>query len=186
MQNMTLKNIDFSKLLPLWMREDACDMSLATSISNTIKDVSKKIEVFRNIDNMEESELDQMAYEYNITWYRYDVSVEKKREIVKSARKIHRKLGTKWAMEQILTIYFEESKVLEWFEYGGEAGHFKISTINNENVDKNAEAFLKILDTVKRFSQHLDEIEVVESSNMTIAYVIGTREIEKLTNIIMD
>ena len=176
MENVTLDKLDFKRLLPIWMQTQKDDASIADSINTAMVDITnryKMLSKWDRVDSMEESELDSMAYELNITWYRYSASVERKREIVKNARKIHRKLGTKWAMEYVLGIYFDDAKVLEWFDYEGTPGHFKIQTYNTATVDEDAEEFLNILDTIKKFSQVLDEIDVIEASTGEVEYVIA-------------
>ncbi len=183
MENITLANCDFSKLLPLWMREDDTDKSLTESINAVAKDFASRaagLSKWTDIDNMTEEQLDQMAWELNVSWYQHNANIHKKRDIIKNAKKIHRKLGTKWAMEQVLTIYFEESKVLEWYQYDGTPGHFKIQTYNTATVDSDAERFLAILDDVKRYSQILDDIEVLSSSSMKIDYIIRPRNVNKV------
>ena len=135
---------------------------------------------------MTEEQLDQMAWELNVSWYQHNANVRKKRDIIKNAKTIHRKLGTKWAMEQVLTIYFEESKVLEWYQYDGIPGHFKIQTYNTATVDSDAERFLAILDDVKRYSQVLDDIEVLSSSSMSLEYIIRPRVVDKIITIIKE
>ncbi len=175
MENVTLDKLNFKNLLPSWMQEEKDDASLADSVTLQIPTIAEKISAlskWNRVDEMTAEELDAMAYELNITWYRYSASVERKREIVKNARKVHRKLGTKWALEYILTIYFDDATVLEWFDYGGEEGHFKIQTYNTATVDEDAEEFLRILDTVKKYSQILDTIDVTESSSGVIDHVI--------------
>lgn len=189
MENITLKNCDFLKLLPLWMRKDQTDISLSESINDIVAMITPSIDMlskWTSIDSMSEKELDEMAWELDISWYQYDADISKKRSIVKNARKIHRKSGTKWAIEQVLTVYFDESKVLEWFEYGGKKGHFKIQTYNTATVDRDAERFLKVLNDVKRFSQILDEIEVLSSSTAEIEYVIRPRVVDKIITIMKE
>lgn len=183
MENVTLDKLDFKSLLPSWMQNEKDDASLADSVTLQIPTIAEKIaslSKWDRVNQMEEDELDAMAYELNITWYRYSASLAKKREIVKNARKIHRKLGTKWALEYILTIYFDDAKVLEWFDYNGVEGHFKVETYNTATVDEDAEDFLRILDSVKKYSQILDAIEVTDTSSGVIDHVIvphtGTAE----------
>ena len=189
MENITLQNCDFASLMPLWMRSDCTDVSLAESIdleTNKIVKKFKDLSKWNEIENLDEEKLDEIAWDLNISWYRYDATLEMKRNIIKNARRVHRKLGTKWAMEQVLTCYFDESTVLEWWQYGGEPGHFKIQTINTATVNKDAELFLNILDDVKRYSQVLDKIEVIASGSMNVEYVIKTRKVDKVTLIMKE
>lgn len=183
MENMMLPDCRFENMLPMWMREDSANKSIAEAVNIMVTEYVKKIESLKkwtNIDEMQEEFLDQMAWELNISWYRYDANVVQKRHIIKNAKKIHQKLGTKWAMEQVLSIYFDESTVLEWWQYGGEPGHFKIQTFNTATVNRDAECFLTVLNDVKRYSQVLDNIEIISKSSMEIKYVIKSHISERI------
>ena len=189
MNNITIQNCDFLKMLPLWMRLDPTDKSLAESMDYVTDVLTKKIAIiskWKDIDNFTEERLDELAWEMNVSWYRYDATLKQKRNIIKNAKRVHRKLGTKWAMEQVLTCYFDDSTILEWWEYGGEPGHFKIQAVNTDTVDKDAEPFLAILDDVKRYSQVLDEIEILSSSSMEVEYIIRPRTVDKITSIMKE
>lgn len=164
MKNITLNEVKFLQLLPQWMQNDDTDKSIAESLDKNVKDICSRKAVLSKwndaaIDAMSEKHLDLLAYELNITWYLYDASIERKRKIVKEARHVHWKLGTKWAIEYVLSIYFTSAEVHEWFEYGGEPGHFKV-TSKGEELHRNDATFVKVLNSVKRFSQHFDEVEV--------------------------
>ena len=181
MENVKLDAVDFSKLLPGWMREDDADTSLAESVSENTQDMAALMPILSKwtdaaIDAMDESYLDLIAYELNITWYLYDADISQKREIIKSAKKIHWKIGTVWAIEQVLSIYFTSASVLEWFEYGGTPGHFKISTAFPELYVNDA-SFIKVLNSIKRYSQILDEVSLtseVEGSIYPAAALTST------------
>lgn len=188
MNNIDLKSIDFEDLLPGWMREEDIDASLAESVTSYTHDLAESMPALEKwldtaIEAMSEQYLDLLAEELNVTWYLYDASIEQKRAIIKQARRIHWKIGTKWAIEQVLAIYFTSASVIEWFDYGGESGHFKISTDYPE-LYVNDEQFIKVLNSVKRFSQILDEVSLanaIEGSVYPAAALVGT-----IRNIITD
>ena len=172
MKNVKLKDADFSKLLPSWMREDDVDASLSESVSYYTQDMASSMQALEKwtddaIEAMSEKYLDLIAYELNITWYLYDADVSQKRDIIKSAKRIHWKIGTKWAIEQVLSIYFTAASVLEWYEYGGAPGHFKISTAYPELYINDAN-FIKVLNSIKRYSQILDEVSLTNEIEGTV------------------
>lgn len=176
MDDIRLDDVNFQELLPGFMREDATDVSLADSISDYFKDMSYSMAVLEKwtdkaIDRMSEAYLDLIAYELNVTWYLYDADIAQKREIIKHARRIHWKLGTVWAIEQVLAIYFTSASVTEWFEYGGTPGHFKISTQYPELYVNDAN-FIKVLNSVKKYSQILDEVSLSNEVKHT-AYAVA-------------
>ena len=173
---MTLSNIISKKLMPLFMRSDQFDASLCEGIDQIVKDmderIDQKIRFWDNFDNMTEEQLDEAAEELKVHWYRYDVDVEKKRAIIKEAKRIKRKLGTPYAIEEVLRIYFRDATLVEWWEYGGARKHFKIQTYNTSTVNEDAEKFISVLDKIKRKSAVLDFVEVLDYSTNEILYII--------------
>lgn len=173
---MTLSNIISKKLMPLFMRSDQFDASLCEGIDQIVKDmderIDQKIRFWDNFDNMTEEQLDEAAEELKVHWYRYDVDVEQKRAIIKEAKRIKRKLGTPYAIEEVLRIYFRDATLVEWWEYGGARKHFKIQTYNTSTVNEDAEKFISVLDKIKRKSAVLDFVEVLDYSTNEILYII--------------
>lgn len=186
---MRLTNIVSKKLLPLFMRNDSFDLSLCTGLDEIVKDMDSRIgqnlRFWNNFDNMNEAQLDEAAEELKVHWYRYDVSVDQKREIIKAAKSIKAKLGTPYAIEEVLKIYFRDATLVEWWQYGGTRKHFKIQTYNTSTVNEDAEKFISVLDKIKRKAAILDYVEVLDYSNNDILYVIvpGISDIVR-TNIV--
>lgn len=166
---MKLKDIDFVKLLPQFMREDAAIMGLADGTNETIKRLEATISTLStwdSIDSLNEEELDALAWELNVFWYRQDASIGIKRQLIKDSEKMHRKLGTKWAVERIINTYFGDGYVMEWFEYDGEPGHFRIFSSNPSITNESLLDFLSLLEKVKRASSHLDGITISLTGQM--------------------
>lgn len=179
---MTLETCLFKKLLPVFMRKDGANSAFSNYVdrfAHEILDMSKLYSVWNKIDDLTEEQLDELAWEKNITWYLYDANVEMKRQIIKGADEIKRHLGTKWALEQVVNIYFGSGEVKEWYEYsGGEPLHFKIRTTNTETIDEEAIRFLKVVNTVKRQSAVLDVIEIIEAGQLIAYYTVVGRRVE--------
>lgn len=179
MENIRLSDFDFLKLVPSWMRSDPTCKSLAKSIElyahDFVKD-ARKLKKWAAIETLNETELDELAWEWNVVWYLPDAPIEQKRDIIKTAPLIMRKIGTKWAVEQVLSIYFTSAKVKEWFDYSGTPGHFKISTAYPELYVNDAN-FIKVLNSIKRFSQILDEVSLtneIKGTAYAAAALVGT------------
>lgn len=186
---MKLSNCKSEKMLPLFMRNDSFDVSLCRAMDKIVVDLWSRIQsnlrFWDYIDLMTEQQLDECAYEFGVYWYRFDSNIYQKREIIKSCRDVKRKLGTVWAVEYVLSIYFNDAKIVEYWNYNGQRKHFKIQTYNTATVNEDATAFLKILDKIKRKAAVLDYIEVIEKSTNEIVYIIKqhTAEIAESKNI---
>ena len=176
---MNLKNIDFIKLLPQFMQDDKFNIGLAKGIDTVTHDIEAHISTMStwdSIDSLTEEELDALAWELGIDWYRIDAEIYIKRQLIKDSRKMSGKLGTKWAVERIINTYFGEGFISEWFEYNGEPGHFKVFSSNPTVTNENLQEFLSILDKVKRASSHLDGIVITLTGRMFLHLGIGIHE----------
>ena len=176
---MKLYDIEFVKLLPTFMRDDLTVKGLSLGTEEVIKAFAaaeKTMTVWNHIDSMTEAELDELAWELNILWYNKAASLEVKREIVLNSDKVYQKLGTKWAVENVITTYFGEGHIFEWFEYDGQPGHFKILSANPTIANEKLSEFLNILQKVKRASAILDGILITLTGQMWLHTGIGYHE----------
>ena len=95
------------------------------------------------VDNVPTSALPHLAEQYHITgnegWLHANTE-EEKRALIKSAIKIHRYKGTKYALLEIFKTLNLTGSITEWFEYGGDPYHFKaqfdMDTIFEEKFEK--------------------------------------------------
>lgn len=151
------------KSLPSVMKGDSSIMALATSVADMLAarhDEIQSILIYADIDKLPEELLDILAYDFKVDWYRYDYLVDAKKALLKSSFSVHRHLGTKRAVEQVVQDYFGSGTVEEWFQYGGQPYHFKVNTDNPDLVNRNIQLFYDVLLIVKRQSAVLDAIEI--------------------------
>lgn len=184
---MDIKNMDFMQLLPFFMHGDEADEGLAKGINAITEQLSKKISPFTTWDKLDEmtgQELDLLAEELHISWYDKAAAIDVKRQIIKDSDIIHSKLGTNWATMQVITTYFGEGNIVDWYDYGGNPGHFKIQTVSQSILNTKAAAFANILNAVKRKSAQLDAIEVVSDGQCGIKAFIGTVETEIMATVV--
>jgi len=176
---MNLYDIEFVKLLPGFMRDDLAVKGMSAGTDKVIKAFEaarKTMTVWDAVNSMTEGELDELAWELNILWYNKGASLEAKREIILNSDRVYRKLGTKWAVENVITTYFGEGHIFEWFEYDGEPGHFKVLSANPTITNEKLSEFLNILQKVKRASAILDGILITLTGKMRFHTGIGYHE----------
>lgn len=177
---MKLEQIDLLKLLPEFMRGDRANKGLAAGASAVLKDVAVKTKLlttWSQIESMTDEQLDELAWELNIEWYKSTADLQTKRAIIKNSDKVHAKLGTKWAVEQIITDAFGEGVVREWWEYGGEPYHFKVLSTNPGLVNEHHEEFLEMLEIVKRKSAWLDAVIISLTGEMDLFAGMATHDV---------
>lgn len=158
---MKLKDVDLYEMLPTFMKEDKFDKLLAEGMSNLFRKIAVDMErtvIVGYIDKLNEAELDQLAEDWNVFWYLKSATIEQKRQFIKDAPLVFSKLGTVWAVERVMNSYLPESELQEWFDYGGEPHYFKFVTNNIAILQTDIDAFLFVLEKIKRKSQWLEGI----------------------------
>ena len=177
---MKLEQIDLVKLLPEFMRGERANKGLAAGANIVLRDVATKaklLTVWNRIDSMTDEQLDELAWELNVEWYKSTADIQTTRAIIKSSDKVHAQLGTKWAVEQIITDYFGSGAVREWWEYGGDPYHFKVFSTNPGLVNEHHEEFLAMLEVVKRKSAWLDAVIISLTGEMDIFAGVATHDL---------
>lgn len=176
---MKLSTLEFAQLLPAFLREDLAVQGLAQGIDEIVPNLAASVQrltTWDKIDELSESELDALAWELNIMWYDKGASMEAKREVVKNSDKVYRRLGTKWAVENVVQTYFGEGYLREWFEYNGAPGYLRVYSTNPTITNERLTEFLNILNKVKRHSSKLDGIFITLTGQMRLAAGMAVQE----------
>ena len=126
-----------------------------------------------------EAELDALAWELNILWYDTGASLDTKRALVKDSDLVYKRLGTKWAVENVINSYFGEGFVEEWFEYDGQPGRFRVYSTNPSLSNERLVEFMNLLNKVKRASAKLDGIFITLTGQMPLCAGMAVREASK-------
>ena len=156
MARMSIFNPNMAKLLPKFMKADETDVALSHAMDVLLAEPANRAKILRKwdqIDNMNDAQLDEMAWEFNIDWWDSFFSLETKRSVIRTCYRVHEKRGTKWAVEELITSAFGMGKVTEWFEYGGQPYWFKIQTSATLTKDGML-YFLKHVDCNAVFPMH--------------------------------
>lgn len=140
-------------------------VSLSYALQNAIGLVIKRANesrVYSAIDQLPEKVLDVLAVEMRSLYYDENLSIEKKREIVKSTMQWYTKAGTPSAVEELIQTVFGIGKIVEWFDY--EEGPFTPGTfdiITSALMEKDMiEKFASIIKKVKNARSHVRRILV--------------------------
>ena len=129
MNDNDIYSIDFTRSLPPVLKNDPKMIALARTIAEQLQVTARQIEkniIYARIDELDEQTLDVLAYDLHVDWYDYSYPIEVKRQTIKDSVKVHRKLGTKYAVETALGAVYPGTKVQEWFEYGGKPYTFRV------------------------------------------------------------
>ncbi len=158
----TIYESDFTKYLPQALASDIKMVALAKAITDELLTVSKEMKnvlIYARIDDLPEELVDVLAYDLHVDWYDYSYPLAAKRDLLKSSIKVHKKMGTKYAVEKALSALYPESEVEEWFQYEGEPGHFHIvCDVTNSRITASFSDIVRAVKMYKRLSAHFDEV----------------------------
>lgn len=120
------------------------------------------LEFLERIDTMEEKEIDFVAKELSVDFYDFSMSIEEKRKACKLSFQIHSIKGTNKAIQDVLNIFYEKANILEFPEFNGDNGTFKIEIMGT--TKSNLNIMIDRVEKTKKKSQHLTGITFKNNS----------------------
>lgn len=177
-----------TRSLPEVLKRDEGMNALAQGIAQVLSDRVKEVEslsLYAHIGELPEELLDILAYDFNVTWWDRSLKLEDKRRMIQESWHVRQHLGTKYAVELAVSAAFGSGVVTEWFEYGGEPYHFRISFVELRKVWENYDGFLSMLEAVKRKSAVLDSLTATKRIETKLYYAMALVEGRK-TKLVMD
>lgn len=172
---MRLSTVDVLKLVPEFMRDDEAVKGLAAAVNELIREPGMKIKTVRlwdQIDELNDAQLDELAYELDIDWYKSSLPIESKRAIVKSSDLVHMRRGTKWSVEELISAYFSKGFVMEWYEEGyknPKPFHFTVYTGHRDITDEIMQEFMEIAKVAMSVRSRLDGVYFSDTYGSRVA-----------------
>ena len=181
----TVYDADYTKNLPDVLKNDKYIQGLGEVIACELRKnmrLAQMAVIYARIDELDESILDIIAHDLHVDWYEHDSPISVKRQIIKDSVKVHKLLGTKTAVENVVTAYFGFGRVREWWEYGGEPYHFKIEVFGSGDIEKQKRV-LELVSKTKRLSAHLDEMVYLLTVDRKAPIYCGVKMVSKYKRI---
>ena len=142
--------------------------------------------LWSSIDTESESVIDHLAYQLHVDDYDSGLPIETKREMVKNSIDIHRHKGTPYAVEKAVQTIYSDSKIEEWFEYGGKPYYFKVTLITAPLTGKSdIDRLIRAINAAKNVRSWLEGIEFIRRINFD-KYFAGWCAVSKKVNIKCD
>lgn len=159
MGGMKISELDFVRLLPVFMRDDLAVEALSQAVNDLIGEPGKRLATIRTwdkIDELTEAECDELAWELDVDWYdSQNMTLREKRETLQSAQQIKRKRGTKWAVDRLIATYIGSGYVLQWYETGEAPYTFSILTTETDIETDNFARFVEAVNASKNLRSHI-------------------------------
>ena len=154
--------VDFSEYLPEPLKRDPKMKAFAAAVTEQMLTVSGNIDnvlIYSRIDELPEELVDILAYDMHVDWYDYSFPLNIKRDILKRSVRVHKKMGTKYAVEKALGALYPQSEVEEWYEYEGEPHHFHIvCDVTSNRITASYRDIVNAVKMYKRLSSWMDEV----------------------------
>ncbi|GAV24818.1 tail protein [Carboxydothermus islandicus] len=160
---INIREIRLIDILPPNIAQDSKVRSAAEALDRELQAVTSAIDqclLLSRIEELPESVVDLLAWQFHVDFYVAGLSIEQKRILLKNSLIWHMRKGTPAAVEEIIMALFDDGKVVEWWEYGGEPYKFKIVTNNAAVTKEKALEFIKLLESVKNARSWLEKIEI--------------------------
>jgi phage tail P2-like protein len=169
----TVYDVDFTRALPDPLKNDpnmlALGRVIAAELGENIR-LARHAIIYARIDELPEDILDILAHDLHVDWYDDSFPIAAKRAIIKDSVKVHKRMGTKYAILTALRGIFPNTDVQEWFEYGGEPYRFRINLdMNGALVHANYAQIMWAVNLYKRLTAHLDGIS--SKTELPVAYI---------------
>ncbi len=121
----------------------------------------ERVSIYPHIGRLEGPLLDILAQDFKVDWWDPDLTLEEKRRTLQASWQVHRTLGTKASVEKAASAVYPDTKVQEWFEYGGQPYHFRLDVGLPEGVwdPERKRRLMWGLYYYKNLRSHLDAVE---------------------------
>ncbi len=176
------KDVTYMSLPPNFQTEE--NHALGYAFDRQVKklmEAAKNIPVWTNLDNIPEKYYDYIAASIRAPYYSSQYDAETRKGILKSVFQVYMFAGTCRGVEELISrIFLGAALFVPWYEYGGEAFHFRIS-VHGSPVRDTLNKFKEILKRVKAKRSVLDAIEYIIGFNIYIPEKIDVPIMEMRT-----
>lgn len=160
--NNSIGTVDLLRILPPALKYDPKMIAAAQSIGKELQRTSGEIRkniIYARIDELDEETVDALAYDLHVDWYNLNYPLEAKRAVVKDSVRVHKRLGTLYAVKTALGSVYPESEIEEWFDYGGEHHRFRVVLdVTHSRAPADYVAIKKAVQFYKRLSAQMENM----------------------------
>jgi len=161
------------RAFPVGLRQDATLAALGDVTAQALAARPAEIanlSIYARIMELPEELLDLLAYDYKVDWWDVNYSLEEKRRTLKDSWRVHKHLGTRYAVGTALGNILPGAVIQEWFEYGGKPYCFRIDVpVSEEGIS--VERQRRVLSRIwfyKNLRSHLDLMELHTETTGTL------------------
>ena len=170
-----LKGSRFTQILPENLSSQTETRALAYAVGRQVDKLlalADRMVFWADLSRASEQLLDALAVELRTPSYSEDYPVQVKRDLIQKSFLFYTSMGTPWAVDELVKAIFGNGLVEEWFEYGGQPYHFRL-TVDVTRMPVTArpvEEVDQLLRDIKRRSAWLDQISYMVRSALEIGH----------------
>ena len=170
-----MKSEQAMQILPQVLAQDPRAAALARCAAVMMQRLFEQADlarVFPRVDQLPESLLDILAWDFKVDWWDYGLSIEQKRATLRDNWYVHRHLGTPASVKTALGAIFQDVRIEEWYDYGGKPYHFRLHIAADEAVLDGAvyARVMALVEYYKNLRSVLDSVTYHGGSGSTTVY----------------
>lgn len=178
--------------LPAVLKQDQSTLALGVAAATVLaarEEEINRLRIYTAIDQLPEPLLDILARDFKVDWWDGNYTLEEKRKTLKESWHVHRTMGTKAAVLRAISAIYPDTKIMEWWEYGGQPYHFRLlidSTYESVDPEKHRRVMERV-DFYKPLRSTLDETEYYDAGAKATVYTgamfVGAELVDSATAI---
>ena len=143
-----------------------------------------KVLIYPVIDQLDSDMVNALAIQLHCDFYDFNLPLATRRNLVKTSIAWHRIKGTPAAVEMLTQTIFHDSKVKEWFSYGGRPYFFRmVQDISDGTEDVTRETLARLKKAIwmgKNVRSWLEMLEFIFHTEDTITLIEDAPDIQSL------
>jgi len=168
-----IEQIKLIDLIPPNLQSDDKVRAAAEALDAELKKVTQLIPataLLHMIDTLPERWVDELAWQWHVDFYDPTLDLKIRRELVKNSFRWHKRKGTPSAVTELIATVFGSGDVVEWYEYGGQPGYFRVVTSDPAATTERAQQFLDAINSVKNARSWLESIQITTEATMPLYF----------------
>ena len=169
-----LSDFKIKDILPSSISEDQNVQDIGATADRVLHKIFEKtkcILLLPNLDTLPEEVVDSLAWQFHVDFYEPDMSLTKKRSMVREAVYWHMIKGTPAAVEKVVAAVFQSAEVQENWEYGGDPYYFRVAGVLEPLTDTDTiTRLVNAINSVKNTRSWLEGIEFKRDISLSVYF----------------
>lgn len=188
---INLQTLDIKSLMPDIVASDEDCINIAEVFVEQLREIQQKLyllDPLSSLDDQPDDALTHLAWEFSMLgtgegWEEAKVR-QQKIDLIRSAILLHKRKGTRWAVERVLNILNFNATIKEWFEAGLDPYLFKIhlDLYGDVFTSEESETADMFINEYKNVRSHLDSFDITASVSGTV-YEAATMQSSEIVSV---